>query len=92
MVRCKGPRGGSARNGLQNRSLHLKVSGLIKNAAHRAEYFAALDKDVAHALVHHKVHVALSVAKFGVAEGVVKGSVCIFFDGRKGAQRLAKQH
>ena len=91
MVRCKGPRSGSARNGLQNRSLHLKVAGLIENAAHRAEYLAALDKDVAHALVHHKVHVALSVAQFGVAEGVVKGSVRVFFDGRKGAQRLAKQ-
>ena len=90
MVRCKGPRGGSARNGLQNRSFHLKVAGLIENAAHRAEYLAALDKDLAHTLVHHKVHVALSVAQFGVAERVVEGSVRVFFDGRQGAQRLAK--
>ena len=66
------------------------VAVLVEVGAHGVEHLCALDEDVLHAVVYHKVDVAAAVAQFGVLEAVVGHAVLHLYDGKR-TQALAQQ-
>ncbi|GFI06105.1 hypothetical protein IMSAGC006_00843 [Muribaculaceae bacterium] len=83
MVGDEGARRGSAGDGLEDGGLHFHVAVVVEVGAHGVEHFGALDEDVAHAFVDHKVDVATAVAHFGIVERVVDHSVLHFDNGQR---------
>ena len=89
VVRDEGACAGAAGDGLEDRRFHLHVARLVQGVAHFAEDGRALDEGLADALVDDEVHVALSVAQFGVVEGVV-GYAVLFLDHGQGLDALGQ--
>ena len=74
---------GTAGDILQDRRIHLRVAGLVEDAAHGADDGGTLQERVLHAVVDHQVNVALAIAQFRVVELVVGHAVLIFHDGQR---------
>ena len=80
----------AARDGLQDRGLHLQAAGLVEVTAHRGDDLRPLDEGLLHLRVHHEVHVPLAVAEFRIGETVMDGTVGIGLDDGKDAEGLGK--
>ena len=72
---------------LQNRSVHLRISGVVKNATQGADDGGTLQEGIFHTLVDYQVNIALTIAQLGVVELVVSHTVLVFHD-RQGLQSL----
>ena len=79
----------TARDRLENRSLHFHVAVGVEILTHGVVHLCALDEYVFYTVVHHQVNVALAVAEFRVFECVVGYTVLHLYD-RQRTQRLAE--
>ena len=71
VVRDEGTCRGAARYGLQNGGLYLQVAAFVEETAHGGDDFGPLGEYFPYLRVHHKVHIALTVTRVGVGEGIV---------------------
>ena len=80
IVRDERAGGGTTGDGLQHRSLYLRVPGIVEEFAHGADDGSAVDERLLHAIVDNQVHVALAGAHLRVIKLVVSHAVLIFHD------------
>ena len=81
---------GTAGNHLKGGGLYFGVTSIIQHFAERPDDGCTLQEGILHALVHHEVDIALTVAQLRVIELVVGHAVLILHDGQ-GLQALAQQ-
>jgi len=55
---------------LHHRRFHFYKVASIQEAADRLHYFAALDENFAHILVHDQIDIPLAIAQFHVAQAM----------------------
>ena len=82
---------GTAGDVLQDRGIHLRIAGIVENAAQGADDGGTLQERLFHAGIHDEVDIALAVAQFGVVEGIVHLTVSIRLDHGQRLQTLAQQ-
>ena len=70
-------------DGLQDGCLHLHISLGVEIFAHGVEHLAAFQEDVLHSVIHHQVHIALTVTELGVFEFVISHPVLVLHDGKR---------
>ena len=90
MVRDERPGRRSAGNWLQDRRLHLEVAPLVEELAHRVDDLTPLEERILDLRIDDQVDVALAVALFRIAEGIVYFAVFLLDYGQR-AQRFAQQ-
>ena len=71
VVRDERPGRRSAGNRLQDRRLHLEVAPLVEELAHRVDDLTPLEERILDLRIDDQVDVALAVALFRIAEGIV---------------------
>ena len=81
----------TARNGLQDRGLHLQVATLVEEFTYRIGHAGPFYEGLLHVVVDHEVDVTLPVAHLCIAEGIVCLSVCVHLHDGHGLQRLGEQ-
>ena len=74
---------GSARDGLQDGSLHFRISGLVKDGAQGPDHDGAFLERLLHARIDNQVNVTLAVAEFGIFERVVGHPVFFLYHGQR---------
>ena len=62
---------GTTGNVLQYRGIYLGISGLVEDTANGADDGGTLEEGVFDASVYDEVNVALTIAQFGVVEGII---------------------
>ena len=65
---------------LQDRSLYLRISGLIQSGTHGLDDSRTFHENIFYAIVYYQIHVTLTVAKLRVIKTVVSDTVLIFND------------
>ena len=90
VVRDERPGRRSAGNWLQDRRLHLEVAPLVEELAHRVDDLTPLEERILDLRIDDQVDVALAVALFRIAEGIVYFAVFLLDYGQR-AQRFAQQ-
>ena len=80
----------TAGNALQRRCLHLRISRLVEEAAHRAQDGGALEESILHAVVYNQVYITLAVTLLGVFKLVVCLAVLVL-DDRQRLQTLRQE-
>ena len=74
---------------LQDRCLDLGITRLVKDLTHGAQDGRTFEEGVLHALVHHEVYIALTIALLRVIKAVV-GHTVFVFDDRQGTERFGE--
>ena len=77
-------------NGLKGWCLHFRIAVTVEESSHRLEDDGTLQEGVLHAIVHDEVNVTLTVAEFGVVEGVIDVSLGIRLDDWQRSEALAQ--
>ena len=72
--------GSTARDRLENRSLHLETACVVEILTHGSDNLGPLDEGVLHLRVNDKVYIALSVSELRIGESVVNFSVGLLYD------------
>ena len=65
---------------LQDRGLHLGITCLVKHLTHGAQDSSAFEERVLDTLVHHEVHVTLTVTLLRIIESVISHTIFVFYD------------
>ncbi len=81
---------GTTGNVLQYRGVYLGISGIVEDTANGADDGGTLEEGVLDASVYDEVNVALTIAQFGVVEGVIYLAVGIGLHHRQWLQALAQ--
>ena len=71
---------GSSCDRLQDRSLYLRISGLIQGGTHGLDDSRTFHENIFYTLVYYQIHVTLAITKLRVIKTVVSDTVLIFND------------
>ena len=82
--------GGTSRDALKNRCLHLKTSGGVEVFSHGGNNLRSLDEYVLYLRIYDKIHISLAITQLRVCKCIENLAVKLFYN-RKNFQGLAEQ-
>ena len=74
---------GTTGDRLQNRRLHLRISGLVEEVTHRTQHGGTLEERVLDAIVDDEVDITLTGAQLGIVELIIGHAILVFHDGQR---------
>ena len=74
--------GSTTCNHLQRWSFHFRITCLIENLTHGANYRCSLQERFLHSIIHNKVNITLAIAQFGIVKTIVSHTILVFHDGK----------